>query len=94
MTHGRDCPTNPFFATNQEFDHPDNSLIDKRSRIHQTNVALYVFCQNVILWLVWRFAAYEQAASLMHDLIAAPRFPDFLTLPAYDRVLQQEGFAA
>jgi hypothetical protein len=30
----------------------------------------------------------------MHDLIAAPRFPDFLTLPAYDRVLQQEGFAA
>jgi hypothetical protein len=30
----------------------------------------------------------------MHDLIAAPRFPDFLTLPAYDRVLKQEGFAA
>jgi malate synthase len=41
-----------------------------------------------------RFAAYEQAAGLMHDLIAAPRFPDFLTLPAYDRVLEHEVYTA
>ncbi|MEG9436298.1 malate synthase A [Edaphobacter sp. HDX4] len=37
-----------------------------------------------------RFAAYEQAASLMRDLIGSERFVDFLTLPAYDRVLQTE----
>jgi len=30
----------------------------------------------------------------MHDLIAAPRFPDFLTLPAYDRVLEHEVYTA
>ena len=41
-----------------------------------------------------RFSAYEQAAGLMHDLIAAPRFPDFLTLPAYDRVLEHEVYTA
>ncbi len=41
-----------------------------------------------------RFAAYEQAACLMHDLIAAPHFPDFLTLPAYDRVLEHEVYTA
>ncbi|QMV17599.1 malate synthase A [Granulicella sp. 5B5] len=37
-----------------------------------------------------RFAAYEQAAQLTHELIVAPKFPDFLTLPAYDRVLAAE----
>jgi malate synthase len=37
-----------------------------------------------------RFAAYEQAAKLTRDLIAAPRFPDFLILPAYEQVLAHE----
>ena len=39
-----------------------------------------------------RFAAYEHAAKLMHGLIVAPRFPDFLTLPAYVEVLRDETF--
>jgi malate synthase len=36
-----------------------------------------------------RYAAgrYVEAAGLMHDLIEADRFVEFLTLPAYDRVL-------
>ena len=40
-----------------------------------------------------RFEAYEQAAKLTHEFIVAPRFPDFLTLPAYDQVLAHEKFA-
>ncbi len=40
-----------------------------------------------------RFAAYESAANLMRDLIRAPQFPEFLTVPAYQRVLQNERFA-
>jgi malate synthase len=40
-----------------------------------------------------RFAAYENAASLMRDLIRRDQFTDFLTLPAYERVLKEETFA-
>jgi malate synthase len=36
-----------------------------------------------------RFAAYEQAAKLMRDLVASPKFTTFLTLPAYDQVLAE-----
>jgi malate synthase len=39
-----------------------------------------------------RYAAYEHAAKLMHELIVAPRFPDFLTLPAYSQVLAAETY--
>jgi malate synthase len=38
-----------------------------------------------------RYAAYEQAATLMRELIQAPRFPDFLTLSAYARVMANEA---
>ena len=41
-----------------------------------------------------RYVAYERAAALTRDLIVAPRFPEFLTLPAYDEVLATETFAA
>jgi malate synthase len=37
-----------------------------------------------------RFQAYLQAASLMRELIRAPRFTDFLTIPAYARVISAE----
>jgi malate synthase len=37
-----------------------------------------------------RFAVYEKAADLMRDLIRAPRFVDFLTVPAYQQVLREE----
>ena len=40
-----------------------------------------------------RFAAYEQAADLMRELIRAPRFVEFLTVPAYQRVLKEEVFS-
>jgi malate synthase len=40
-----------------------------------------------------RYGFYEQAAGLMRELIEAERFPDFLTIPAYERVLDGE-FAA
>jgi malate synthase len=40
-----------------------------------------------------RFEAYEQAATLMRDLIRSPKFQDFLTLPAYDRVMASETHA-
>jgi malate synthase len=40
-----------------------------------------------------RLVAYEQAASLMRDLIRAPKFVEFLTVPAYQRVLKEEVFA-
>ena len=40
-----------------------------------------------------RYAAYEQAATLMRKLIAAEKFPDFLTLAAYDEVLAAEHLA-
>jgi malate synthase len=38
-----------------------------------------------------RFAAYKVAADLMLELVRAPKFIDFLTLPAYQRVLMEEG---
>ena len=40
-----------------------------------------------------RFAAYEAAAELILELVRAPKFIDFLTLPAYQRVLKEERFA-
>ena len=41
-----------------------------------------------------RYAAYEHAAFLTRELIRAPKFQDFLTLPAYARVLDTEVYAA
>jgi malate synthase len=41
-----------------------------------------------------RYAAYEKAAELMRELVNAPRFIEFLTLPAYQRVLKEEKFEA
>jgi malate synthase len=41
-----------------------------------------------------RFAAYEKSAQLMRDMIRAPQFIDFLTVPAYGRLLQDEKNAA
>jgi len=34
-----------------------------------------------------RYAAYEKSAQLMRDLIRAPQFVEFLTVPAYQRIL-------
>ena len=41
-----------------------------------------------------RYAAYEHAAFLTRELIKTPKFQDFLTLPAYSRVLATEIFVA
>jgi len=41
-----------------------------------------------------RLAAYEKSAQLMRDMIRAPQFVDFLTVPAYGRLLQDEKNAA
>jgi malate synthase len=41
-----------------------------------------------------RYAAYEKSAQLMRDMIRAPQFIDFLTVPAYGRLLQDEKNAA
>jgi malate synthase len=41
-----------------------------------------------------RYAAYEKAAGLMRELIESPQFTEFLTLPAYQRVLKEETFTA
>ena len=41
-----------------------------------------------------RFSAYQRAATLMRQLIASEKFPDFLTLAAYTEVLAEETFAA
>jgi malate synthase len=38
-----------------------------------------------------RYAAYVAAADLMLELVRAPKFIDFLTLSAYQRVLKEEG---
>ena len=40
-----------------------------------------------------RYSAYEKAAVLMRNLICNETFTDFLTLPAYEQVLQEEIFA-
>jgi len=39
-----------------------------------------------------RFTAYKKAADLMRELIRSQHFPDFLTTPAYERVLKEETF--
>src|SRR5580704_10550870 len=36
-----------------------------------------------------RYSAYVQASELMRELIRAPKFMDFLTVPAYERVLAE-----
>jgi len=36
-----------------------------------------------------RYAAYEKAAQLTRDLIRAPQFVEFLTVPAYQRILSE-----
>jgi malate synthase len=36
-----------------------------------------------------RYSAYLRAAALMRELVRAPRFMDFLTVPAYERVLAE-----
>jgi malate synthase len=36
-----------------------------------------------------RYAAYVRAAELMQELVRAPKFMDFLTVPAYERVLAE-----
>jgi malate synthase len=36
-----------------------------------------------------RYSAYVQAAELMRELVRAPRFTDFLTVPAYERVMAE-----
>ena len=41
-----------------------------------------------------RYEAYEHAAFLTRELIKAPKFQDFLTLPAYARVLDHEVYTA
>jgi malate synthase len=41
-----------------------------------------------------RYAAYEKAAGLMRDLVRAPKFVEFLTVPAYQKVLKEEKFVA
>jgi len=38
-----------------------------------------------------RFEAYKHAGFLMRELVKAPQFQDFLTVPAYARVLAAEG---
>jgi malate synthase len=37
-----------------------------------------------------RYQAYLQAASLMRELVQSPRFTEFLTVPAYARVIAAE----
>ena len=41
-----------------------------------------------------RYEAYEHAAFLTRELIRSPKFQDFLTLPAYNRVLATEIYTA
>jgi malate synthase len=36
-----------------------------------------------------RSAAYEKSAQLMRDLIRAPRFVEFLTVPAYQQIISE-----
>ena len=36
-----------------------------------------------------RYSAYVRAAELMRELVRAPKFMDFLTVPAYQRVLAE-----
>jgi malate synthase len=41
-----------------------------------------------------RYEAYQHAAFLTRELIKAPKFQDFLTVPAYARVLDREIYTA
>ncbi len=41
-----------------------------------------------------RFAAYQKAADLMSELVKTPEFVEFLTLPAYERILKEENLGA
>jgi len=41
-----------------------------------------------------RFAAYQKAADLMRELVTTPQFVEFLTVPAYQRVLKEENLGA
>ena len=41
-----------------------------------------------------RYSAYEKAADLMRELVRAPKFIEFLTLPAYEQVLKEEQYGA
>ena len=41
-----------------------------------------------------RYAAYQKAADLMRELVKTPQFVEFLTVPAYQRVLQEENLGA
>ena len=36
-----------------------------------------------------RYAAYEKSAQLMRDLIRSPQFVEFLTVPAYQKILSE-----
>ena len=38
-----------------------------------------------------RYAAYEKSAQLIRDLIRSPQFVEFLTVPAYQRLLSDGG---
>ena len=42
---------------------------------------------------VARFESYRHAAFLMRELVKAPHFQDFLTVPAYARVISNETYA-
>jgi len=35
------------------------------------------------------YAAYEKSAQLMRDLIRSPQFVEFLTVPAYQKILSE-----
>ena len=41
-----------------------------------------------------RYSAYEKAADLMRELVKSPTFVEFLTVPAYQRVLKEENLGA
>jgi malate synthase len=41
-----------------------------------------------------RYTAYVKAADLMRELVRAPQFIEFLTVPAYQRVLKEENLGA
>ncbi|MGH9562414.1 MAG: malate synthase A, partial [Terracidiphilus sp.] len=42
----------------------------------------------------YRAGKYEEAANLVRDLIKSPNFIEFLTLPAYDRLREEETASA
>jgi malate synthase len=39
----------------------------------------------------YRHGRFDDAAALFRELIEAPSFPEFLTLPAYDMIIQEGG---